>query len=204
MADLPFVQIVVELPDGTVEQTGRLVRVGDRLIPSSIEVRLDGVDGEPGRAMTIEVVDGVPQCRDLRITSVDGGREVRSKDLAALDLRVAVEEFLAPFVHRVLRDEGTHIAATIETGDAAHNASVRAIQQARKTRGPRRVDEPFRAEVARRYLDGARVEDLAAIYGVKARRVNDYLKAAEDDGYLAPPAKPGTRRGPGPRLDGKD
>ena len=69
--------------------------VGDRLVPPVIEVELDGVDGQPALSMLVEVIDKVPRCTEISIKRSPNGREVREKDLRAVDLELWVETFVS-------------------------------------------------------------------------------------------------------------
>lgn len=68
------------------------VIVGDRLwVPPIIEVEFPGTDGQPAFFMVIEVIEGVPRCTELTLRRHEGGREIRQRDLRAIELDSWIE-----------------------------------------------------------------------------------------------------------------
>ena len=79
-----------ETPDGL----DKYLRVGDRMVPAHLDVHFESDGVQPSLELHLEVVDGIPQCRELRILSAPAGREIKTLDLAAVTLREWVEEAL--------------------------------------------------------------------------------------------------------------
>jgi hypothetical protein len=59
--------------------------VGRLLVPKRIPVLWENDDGSPDLAMLVEVVDGVPTCREVTMRAAAGGREITRADVKALD-----------------------------------------------------------------------------------------------------------------------
>ncbi len=72
--------------------------VGDRYVPSPIEVDFPGADGQPSLYMLIEVIDGVPRCTEVTFKSAEGGREIRDKDLRAISKGEGLDSWIETFV----------------------------------------------------------------------------------------------------------
>src|SRR4051812_17007592 len=52
----------------------------DRRVPRRVDVHFESVDGQPSLDLLLEVVDGIPQCREVRVKSTPDGREVKPLD----------------------------------------------------------------------------------------------------------------------------
>ena len=91
--------------------------VGDRLVPTQIEVLLPGADGQPRLEMFIEVIDGVPRCTELLLKRTEGGREVRPRDLRAIDLEDFVETFVAMVSAEIVGVEDGVAKSVIRAGE---------------------------------------------------------------------------------------
>jgi hypothetical protein len=162
----------------------RPVRVGDRLAPAAIDVHCPGADGQPALYLRLEVVDGVPQCRQLRITSSADGRAVKPLDLDAVRLSDWVDEIYA--LHVVEKDEHGTIIMRAPTDDAL-DASEAAFRTARRGKGARKIDRRFLervAEVYRDHLDGAPTKAVEEAFGVSHRQASNYVRSARDLGAL--------------------
>lgn len=108
------------------------VAVGDRYAPSAIEATFPGVDGEPSADLRIEIRGGVPLCVELRISASHGGREVRPKDLAAVDIDRWVEVVTSACSWVVTSRDGSSYALGLSSDSSVVIAGARAIQRARK------------------------------------------------------------------------
>jgi hypothetical protein len=168
------------------------VEVGDRLLPPWIDVTLPSADGQPGLSMRLEVVDGIPECRAVRIESVEGGRAVRPADLKAVHLADWVDDFFALFATRITQRhvDGSPAAAVIEVMTAdRHVESVQQIRAARKGKGARKIDDAFLAGVAdvyREHFSDGPTKAVAAVYGVEIRTAAMYVQRARAAGHLGP------------------
>jgi hypothetical protein len=175
-----------ETPDNTSRAT-----VGDQSVPQQIEVRFSPPDGQPVLAMTIEVVDGIPQCRALSIESTEAGREVRPLDLSAIRLTEWVTDITALFAYRI-QDNGTMVR-TMTTSDRPDPGAVQSLMGARKGKGARKLTPTFLEGVAdlyRRHFHDSPIARIATAYGVSERTASSWITRARTDGLL-----PETTRG---------
>lgn len=166
------------------------VRIGDRLVPAAIDVQCPSDGHQPALHLRLEVVDGAPQCRELRIVSVPGGRDVRPVDLGAVRLHEWVEEFFAAFAARVVEDNPDGTVAVIEVPfGPSHESAVTALHDARKGRGARRLTPALLAQVADVYrtrFDDRPTSAVAAAFGVAHRTAALYVQRAREAGLLPP------------------
>lgn len=157
--------------------------VGDRLVPSPIEVDLAGIDGQPCLTMTIEVLEGVPRCTELAIRRVDGGREVRPRDLRAVELETWVEAFVslcsAEFVERD-STTGAYSAAWPDS-ELALRRGMKAIRDVRKgSRRPMTGERRQRvADVYNAHQSGG-IEAIMVAFGVSRATAIRYIKSARE------------------------
>ncbi len=157
-------------------------RVGDRIVPSPIEVDLPGVDGQPQYNMRIEVLDGVPRCTEVAIKRIEGGREVRQKDLRAVELESLVETFVAVCCFEPIGEAGVGISVSTEEGV---RAGMRTIREIRK--GSRR---PLTGERKRRIADVYNAQETGGIeaveraFTVSRSTAARYIKAAREAGLI--------------------
>ncbi len=163
----------------------QMVRIGDRLVPKRVDAHFPGVGGQPSIHFAIEVIDGLPQCRDVRITSVEGGREVRTLDFKAVRLGDWVEDVLAAFAGKIESEEKGVITVGY-TGETQAGA-VSAMHDSRKGRGARRITPEFLTEVAevyRAHFDDRPLKAVARAYGVQDRQASNYVERCRDEGLL--------------------
>jgi hypothetical protein len=180
-----LVKVPVPLNWGSAEyDSAAMVEVGDRLIPQRIDVHFPGGGKQPSLDMVIEVVEGVPSCTSLAVSSGTGGREVRTSDLRL----VRIEDWLVYVVAACseeyeVRDETIHSMLTI--GEPS-TADRRAIEATRRRRGPRKIDASFLTKVAQIYRD--HFDDrpnvaIARAYGVSDRTAAWYVQLCRSDEY---------------------
>lgn len=190
----------VELPWGYAEADqgpGNSVRLGDRLLPRKIQVQFIGADDQPALTMRLEVIDDQPQCRELRVISKEGGRQVKQLDLRAIQLTTWVEEVFGMFAWRIIEDREGVIHSVMETSGPALMESVRAVRQSRKGKSARTVTPKLLARVAevyRAHLSGAPTRAVGEAFGVGPRMAAEYVSRARRAGLL-PPTTPGKKKG---------
>lgn len=169
------------------------VRVGDRLMPRRVAVDMPGVDGNPRLQMDLEVLDGRPQCRSVRIESVDGGREIQKLDLRSVEVGRWMEDIFAAFALEVVEESGGEIKAVASFDFDAEIGALGAIQGARKAR---KITPDLLREVAAVYranIRGNPTQAIADRFGVSHRQASNYRKRAEEAGLL-PPTTRGKKR----------
>lgn len=162
--------------------------VGDRFVPSPIEVDFPGADGEPSLYMLIEVVDGVPRCTEVTFRRTEGGREVRDKDLRAIPKDEGLDSWIETFVavcSGEIVERGPHGGSAVYGGEARVRAGMKTIRDARK--GSRRPMTAQRLErVADTYnaQETGGIEAVAAAFGVSRATAVRYIRAARDAGLI--------------------
>jgi hypothetical protein len=176
------------------------VLVGNRVVPNRIHVEFPSVDLQPSLQLELEVIDGIPQCRSLTITSVENGREVRALDLNAVKLDAWVADSFAAFAFELRGDaferastksapeEADGVAKVSQAGVAQDIAAAIDFQRARRGKGARRKTPELIQKAADIYRDNYKkggAKAVAAAFGVSERTAQDYLKQARDAGYLS-------------------
>ncbi len=175
---------------------GQWTRVGDRFLPQRIDVHCPSAEGQPGLRMALDVIDGRPQCRSITFESADGGREVRQQDLRAIQVAEWVDEMFAAFAAEVVEEVDGVVTAIKHSGEREHIRAVRQVQDARKGRSARKIDDDFLRGVADLYRanvhtrPGGPTQAVAVAYGVGRRMAATYVQQARRLGLL-----PATTRG---------
>jgi hypothetical protein len=179
---------VVSFPWGEATAVGlKRARVGDRVVPTVIDARFPSVDGQPALEMRVEVLDGVPECRELRLIGSPGGRPVQPRDLEAIRLTDLVDLLCASMSDRVVSEADGVV--TVISEEASIGGALDAMRQARKGRGARRINRPMLEKVAEIYRDNIEGNPTAKVrdaFGVQQRTAALYVKRARDAGLLPP------------------
>jgi|BarGraIncu01121A_1022015.scaffolds.fasta_scaffold08660_3 hypothetical protein len=167
---------------------GDKVRIGDRMVPHSVYVTLPGVDGQPRLTMTIDSSSGVPRCTDLRIESVEGGREVRTKDLRAVEVDTWIEAIIPLTMAQVVSEGpgGTNSVVRVpDSNSADFKAAKSTLRQARRV-GRRKVNDDLLRRVAEVYESEDRrpAEAVQLAFGVADRTAFRYIAEARKRGLL--------------------
>ena len=111
---------VLAIPEGELRapvEPG--VRVGDRLVPRLIEVDFPGGDGQPSFFGLIEVIDGVPRWTELTLKRIQDGREIRERDLRAVNLDEWLDAFVSSLSGEIREREDGVEEAVYRTGEAS-------------------------------------------------------------------------------------
>lgn len=164
------------------------VLVGDHWACRIIEVTFPGAEGSPGLSMTIDSSDGVPRCTRLEITAREGGREVRTSDVRAVEIPTWIDAIVPLFMGEVdpTEDGGTALTLVSPDEEAARRramSEVRTVQRA----GRRLIDEKFLRRVAEVYTsDPVRpAQAVKHAFGVSPRTAARYVQQARSAGLLA-------------------
>lgn len=167
----------VPVADGTILLPDRFITTGHA-----------GGD-DPKVRLSFEVVDGVPQCRRVEITAVDGGREVRASDVHSVHLDHLLEQIysrvgLALVSGSAPASPALHVGEQRWTfGDAGVLAAVRSARKGR----PRRMTPALLAEVAaiyREHINDTPSAEIARRFSVSARTARLYVQRAREAGLL--------------------
>lgn len=172
------------------------IRIGDRLLPPWADVVMPGGGGQPELKLRLEVVNFVPQCRAVHVTSHADGREVKPADLKAIHVTEVMEEIYAAISVRIVSESGEHITVAEEWGDRAQGEAVQAIAAARRGRHGRKITPAFLEEVAKIYRDNINNNPTQAVqraFDVSRRMAAEYVSRARAEGLL-PPTTPGKKQ----------
>jgi hypothetical protein len=159
-----------EIPGGK-----EYVAVGAVHLPPSFTAHYAEDDaGAPDVAITFEVRDGVPQCREVRITATDGGHEVRHSGIVG----VRIEDALDQAIKNLL------------LGDRDKPGAVRtAVRESEAARSSRRVviTEALLGEVSevyRSHIGHKPTQAVADHFGKSHRTAALYVDRARKAGLL--------------------
>jgi hypothetical protein len=191
-----------QLPFGwaTVAKDTRDVELGDHYVPERIEVDCPSVDGQPRLELSLAIVEGRPQCRQLQIASDNDGREVRQLDLDAVHLNAWIEEIFAAFARPIIERAPGYIVVADVDGEEHEFAAVAAMQRARRGKGARRIDRAFLERVAAVYrenIDGNPTKAVEQAFNVGSRQAANYVQLCRpphSDPPLLPPTSVGRKR----------
>src|SRR5690606_41540631 len=78
--------------------------------------------------MRIEVRDGQPQCVEVRVRALDGGREVRASDMRAVRIEDWVKLIVGSVADEVVADDGETVTTVIRLDKQAYRDAVETIQ----------------------------------------------------------------------------
>ncbi len=164
------------------------VRLGDdQVIPASFSVFVDDQDATtPSISAEFEVLDGVPQCRGLRILSGEGAREVRANDYRRVSVEDLLEEALAGIATPYPDSSSADPTEWEPTNSAEGRKTVRQVRIVRKESRRRITDAVLRevADVYRAHLDGNPTEAVAARFGKSHRTAALYVQQSRAAGHL--------------------
>lgn len=186
MTPNPVVTETIETDWGWLRfPVGSGVRVGDRWVPTPIDIDFPGAGGQPALKMKIEVVKGVPRCTHLQFATVETGREVREKDLRAVKLDEWVETFVAICSGRITDEDGGKIQIAYSKSESDIRAGIKQVSKARA--GSRRQ---LTDEVKRRTADTYNAHEKGGIAAVEAAfnvsrsTAIRYINAAKSEGLI--------------------
>jgi len=164
------------------------VDVGDLRVPSPIEVDFPGIEHQVSLFMLIEVIDGVPRCTEIKLSSHDGKTEVRAKDLKALldwGLDNLIEQVVSICSGRIkergVSEDGRRYSAAEYREGGGGIEGQRIVQRARRpmsTERMRKVASVYNAQE----IGG--LEAVARAFGVKERQAARYVKKARELGLI--------------------
>lgn len=165
---------------------GPQVRVEDLYLPVEFEMSWPGVQGGPDLNIRFAVLDGRPQCREVRVTSPDGGREIRTADTKSIRIDNFIKAASVLAAEHWIDTEGG-VTTTVTTNRGADAAeALQTITRARRD-SRRRIDDDLlrtTAEVYRAHADANPTKAVAEHFKVKHRTAGDYVRAARDKRFL--------------------
>ncbi|WP_156409849.1 hypothetical protein [Nocardioides sp. Soil796] len=158
-----------------------MVQIGDQWVSRVIDVNFPSSEGQPALSMTIDASTGVPRCTRLAIAAVDGGREVRTTDIRAVQVQDWIEAIVPAFLH-----EATPGGFTINAKDEAKVAEeVKRLREVRRA-DRRSINDDLLRRVAETYKsDPARPANaVKRAFQVSPRTAFRYIQLARDEGHL--------------------
>lgn len=180
----------IRTPYGPIHPSGELVPVGDFALPRQMEVIWPGADGQPRLEALIEVIDGVPRLTEWQLKRVDGGREIRQRDLRAIQLDEFVETIVAVCSYRItFFDPETGQLSAVKDNQTVPDA-VKDVASSRKgSRRPMTDDRKQRvADVYNAHESGG-IEAVENGFRVSRSTAIRYINAARDAGLIEKRAK---------------
>jgi len=174
----------------SVSASPQYVPVGDRLVPSWIEVLAKGDASTPSFFGRIEVRDGAPRVVAFSFHAEAGEGEVRQADLRGSQV-AGILQLAAVFSFQFQTlDNGT---IGVESGHAPDGSiSPDALSNIAGSRKNRKVTPAFLAEIAevyRSHIDEAPTRAIRDRYFVSPRMASSYVTRARAQGYLPPTTK---------------
>ncbi|GAB4582182.1 hypothetical protein [Nocardia sp. IFM 10818] len=170
-----------------MRRSNTYTRAAERLLPDWFEIEKAGYDG-PDTFARIEIRDGAPQLTDLRLRSGRRQRDVKPKDLRAIDIQYFYDVYAALVIRADLQVEGDPVAE--------HRGAVKVVERQRRAPGHREITPEVLAQVAQIYRDNIERAPTAAVgraFGLKPRMASTYVQKAREHGYL-PPTKQGKKQ----------
>ena len=172
-----------------VEVTGSL------LVPDRIEVAFLGStkDGQPALHMTLEVRDGLPQCRELSVSSYPGGRPVTSHDLGAVRLDEWVDAMFALYAFEIGPNGVGERLGGGPAGDEQTRRLLSEFQRQRRKTQRNAITPELLERVVAIYKENAKDRPIWHIANqefVNERRARSWVAIARERGLL-----PATTRG---------
>lgn len=170
------------------------VLVGDRYFPPKIEVEFPGDENQPALHMTIEVVDGVPVCSELRLTKKPGGAEVRSKDLSVVRIEDWMQVVLPEFSMPGELMEGGGLRVSVRDTSREDVLNVQRARQEATTRKRKITREHLEqvAQIYREHFDHRPRQAIARAFGTSEPTAGRWVTLCREEGLL-PPTSPGRK-----------
>lgn len=169
-----------------IEASGELVQVGDLLLRRTVELTDPRDPGAPTLYLRAEMIDGAPQCREIRLTCPEGADQIRSTDLKIrmAGRWVGVDELVENVVARVVRfriePDGSTTEITPWADDLDH-ASARSTLRKATRASRRKPTAQLLAEVADVYRandDGKPTKAVAEHFGIQPRTAALWVQKA--------------------------
>ena len=163
-------------------------------LPARFEMTWPAVRSAPEVYMEFEVVDGMPQCVEVRFRSSKDGPGVRTRDLRLAKIDDWIGHCSGLVARHVTEKHGGggRVAVQAERATDLPKAASMVDRLTRATR--RRVTDALLREVADTYranIGGAPTAAVAEAFDVSYRTAGDYVRQARDRHYLGESIKRG-------------
>lgn len=144
--------------------------------------------------MTIEVVDGLPVCTELKLAKKAEGAEVRSKDLGVIRIEDWIQVVLPEFSVPGEVDENGNLRLYVRETSREDVLNVQRARQQATTR-KRKIDRDHLEKVAaiyREHFDGNPRRAIALAFNTSEPTAGRWITQCRKDGIL-PPTTPGKK-----------
>jgi hypothetical protein len=171
----------------------RIVEVGDRGVPEWVVYRRSVGEDGPAYELRIEVLDGIPVLKDVRVTARPGG-QVRVKDVKlgiAPDLDAVITYWLREVTYERGDTAGHPEADWVQrfpVSDTERRAATKAVEHARR-RARRKISDNLLRKTAQAYeaaTEPFKHKAVAKTFDVSDRTAQRYIEKARDAGFLPP------------------
>jgi hypothetical protein len=170
-----------------VDDMAEVVNGSDsRLLPRRFVATFPDDAGGPELHLRFEVRDGIPQCREVLLTSPPDGREIRPVDIRSIDVERLLEIACALITLHVTAWAGDGLIAEHSHRDPDLDAATREVRWSRRNTRRALADSrlPEVAEVYRNNPD-APTAAVERHFKLKSRRTASlYVRRARDAGLL--------------------
>lgn len=161
-------------------------KVGDRILPRCVEVSRESVADEPGVRIVLRVVDGIPTCESVEVSSTKA-RGVLQIDLLSLNLAEIVSDVFAAFSKKIVAGSDTpgawwFVADAIPGAEDRRAAKRLILSKRRRKITPELLQEV--AKVYRENFDEKPTDAVRRVFGVESRMAAQYVSRARQAGYL--------------------
>ncbi len=160
--------------------------VGDRRLPRKYTLTATQGEGQPVVRLDFEVIDGVPLCRVVSVSSPEGAREVRSCDMRGVKVEDLLEMATAFVAMKSEHQGGTHWRGSVSRDPVGRRDAVTVVRAARR-QAKRKLTPEVLAEVARLYRESIHARPTAQVaehFEVAHRTAALYVKTARAGGFL--------------------
>jgi hypothetical protein len=165
------------------------VRVGDRLFPRAIDVTFPGVGGQPRLTMRVDSSSGVPRCTRLVIESIEGGREVRTTDVRAVEVDNWLDVIVPATAAEIVSELDGEVQAVIHVprADSDELKAARDVFRGARRAARRRINDKLLRQVAEAYNsdDQRPAKAVQRAFAVKPRTAYRYIEEARRRGFMA-------------------
>lgn len=188
-----------KLPWGVADAADatEVVNIDGLWVPNRITVTHSGSLGLPSLRLDLRVVDGVPVCHEVTISSVDDGRGVRPSDILA----ISVEHWVsATFTALAFTgsESGKGWNRTWRLGSPPLAGMFEQITKAQRRKGTRTLTDAKIQRAAEIYRENFHrrdpVQAVAAYFVVANRTASSYINRARKLGYLPPVERRGQKK----------
>jgi hypothetical protein len=187
----------------TLTSEGRMVVLGDAVVPSKVTLDAKGIRGGPDASAVFEFRKGRPECVEIVVNAHSGGRGIRSEDMNLFNIDNLIANVYSQVGMPLTIEPGGRVASASGRLDDEGIWAVRGAIAERRSRTRRTANDEELLQVAEVYRDqlkkkkpeyGGTAEALMAILGYGSERTaRRRIEQARAAGYL-PKTEKGQRK----------